>query len=57
MRDNKKYGKLSANKVLRDFISWNKPKPGEKWEPEESKENTVENKKTKKNSKKKSTKK
>ena len=24
MRDNKKYGKLSANKVLRDFISWNK---------------------------------
>ena len=24
VRDNKKYGKLSANKVLRDFISWNK---------------------------------
>ena len=38
------------------FISWNKPKPGEKWEPEESKENTAENKKTKKNSKKKNTK-
>jgi hypothetical protein len=24
VRDNKKYGKLSANKVLRDFIFWNK---------------------------------
>ena len=24
VRDNKKYGKLSENKVLRDFISWNK---------------------------------
>ena len=46
MRDNKKYGKLSANKVLRDFISWNKPKPGEKWKPEENKEESSKKKKT-----------
>ena len=54
---NRKYYICENNPKTCDFISWNKPKPGEKWEPEESKENTVENKKTKKNSKKKSTKK
>ena len=54
---NRKYYICENNPKTCDFISWNKPKPGEKWEPEESKENTAENKKTKKNSKKKSTKK
>ncbi len=54
---NRKYYICENNPKTCDFISWNKPKLGEKWEPEESKENTAENKKTKKNSKKKSTKK
>ena len=54
---NRKYYICENNPKTCDFISWNKPKPGEKWGPEESKENTAENKKTKKNSKKKSTKK
>ena len=54
---NRKYYICENNPKTCDFISWNKPKPGEKWEPEESKENTAENKKTRKNSKKKSTKK
>ena len=54
---NRKYYICENNPKTCDFISWNKPKPGEKWEPEEGKENTAENKKTKKNSKKKSTKK
>ena len=54
---NRKYYICENNPKTCDFISWNKPKPGEKWEPEESKENTAKNKKTKKNSKKKSTKK
>ena len=54
---NRKYYIGENNPKTCDFISWNKPKPGEKWEPEESKENTAENKKTRKNSKKKSTKK
>ena len=54
---NRKYYICENNPKTCDFISWNKPKPGEKWEPEESKENTAENKKTKKKSKKKSTKK
>ena len=54
---NRKYYICENNPKTCDFISWNKPKPGEKWGSEESKENTAENKKTRKNSKKKSTKK
>ena len=37
-----------------DYISWNKPKPGEKWNPDEAKE--FEEKKTSKNKKRKSSK-
>ena len=41
-----------------DYISWNKPKPGEKWNPEEAEEVKKETKKTtKKTTKSKKTKK
>ena len=41
-----------------DYISWNKPKPGEKWNPEEAEEVKKETSKTvKKTTKKKTTKK
>ncbi len=33
---NKKYYICENNPKTCDFISWNKPKPGEKWEPEEN---------------------
>ena len=40
-----------------DYISWNKPKPGEKWNPDEAKEIEAETKKTKRKSSRKTTKK
>ncbi len=39
-----------------DYISWNKPKPGEKWNPDDAKEIEEETKKTKRKSSKKTTK-
>ena len=49
---NKKYYICENNPKTCDFISWNKPKPGEKWEPEENKEESAKKKKTTKRSKK-----
>lgn len=43
---NKKYYICENNPKTCDFISWNKPKPGEKWEPEENKEESAKKKKT-----------
>ncbi len=43
---NKKYYICENNPKTCDFISWNKPKPGEKWEPEENKEELAKKKKT-----------
>ncbi len=43
---NKKYYICENNPKTCDFISWNKPKPGEKWEPEENKEESSKKKKT-----------
>ena len=40
-----------------DYISWNKPKPGEEWNPEEAQEIEKETKKVKKTTKRKTTKK
>ena len=42
---NKKYYICENNPKTCDFISWNKPKPGEKWEPEENKEESDKKKK------------
>ena len=39
-----------------DYISWNKPKPGEKWNPDDAKEIEEETKKTKRKSTRKTTK-
>ena len=43
---NKKYYICENNPKTCDFISWNKPKPGEKWKPEENKEESAKKKKT-----------
>lgn len=43
---NKKYYICENNPKNCDFISWNKPKPGEKWKPEENKEESAKKKKT-----------
>ena len=43
---NRKYYICENNPKTCDFISWNKPKPGEKWEPEENKEESDKKKKT-----------
>ena len=43
---NRKYYICENNPKTCDFISWNKPKPGEKWEPEENKEESAKKKKT-----------
>ena len=43
---NKKYYICENNPKTCDFISWNKPIPGEKWEPEENKEESAKKKKT-----------
>ena len=40
-----------------DYISWNKPKPGEKWNPEDAEDIKAETSKTKRKTKKKTTKK
>ena len=42
---NRKYYICENNPKTCDFISWNKPKPGEKWEPEENKEESDKKKK------------
>ena len=42
---NRKYYICENNPKNCDFISWNKPKPGEKWEPEENKEESDKKKK------------
>lgn len=42
---NRKYYICENNHKTCDFISWNKPKPGEKWEPEENKEESDKKKK------------
>ncbi len=49
---NKKYYICENNPKTCDFISWNKPKPGEKWKPEENKEESAKKKKTTKKNKK-----
>jgi DNA topoisomerase-1 len=43
---NKKYYICENNPKTCDFISWNKPKLGEKWKPEENKEESAKKKKT-----------
>ena len=43
---NKKYYICENNPKTCDFISLNKPKPGEKWKPEENKEESAKKKKT-----------
>ena len=48
---NKKYYICENNPKTCDFISWNKPKPGEKWEPEENKEESAKKKTTKRKTK------
>ena len=42
---NRKYYICENNPKTCDFISWNKPKPGEKWEPEKNKEESDKKKK------------
>ena len=42
---NRKYYICENNPKTCDFISWNKPKPGEKWEPEENKKESDKKKK------------
>lgn len=42
---NRKYYICENNPKTCDFISWNKPKPGEKWESEENKEESDKKKK------------
>ena len=48
---NKKYYICENNPKTCDFISWNKPKPGEKWKPEENKEESAKKKTTKRKTK------
>ena len=53
----KNYYICENNPKTCNYISWNKPKPGEKWEPEENKEQVKKTKKKKSTKKKTTTKK
>ena len=53
----KKYFICENNPSTCDYISWNKPKPGEKWNPEEAAQIETKPKTKKKATKRKTTKK
>ena len=44
-REKRNYYICENNPESCDYISWNKPKPGEKWNPEEAEEIKSRNKK------------